>query len=354
MGIGGSAVAATFLQNNAYIINSGNSSLIFGTNDVERMRITSAGSLLINRITNPFESTYKLIINNGTNLNIGFGKQEGQMSIESFNDAVNVGNPLRIYAGPLILLGGNVGIGTTSPATAGGGFTGLDIRGSSGASIVMGSTVTLMSYFYVNTSGLAIETTGTIPILFNPAGTERMRITSGGNLLIGTTSDNGSRLSVQGALNCLGASAGMFTQSRSSADFMGWYAENTTFLYFFHSTFGATGRITGSSGVYTAISDINKKKDFEECNIGLNEVLQLKPLLYRLKTDNESSPKEFGFIAQEVKDLIPQAYVESNDGNDTFIGLNQMPLIAALTKAIQQQTQIIKDLETRIVTLESK
>jgi hypothetical protein len=102
-----------------------------------------------------------------------------------------------------------------------------------------------------------------------------------------------------------------------------------------------------TTGVYTAISDINKKKDFEECNIGLNEVLQLKPLLYRLKTDNESSPKEFGFIAQEVKDLIPQAYVESNDGNDTFIGLNQMPLIAALTKAIQELSAEINILKNK-------
>ena len=178
------------------------------------------------------------------------------------------------------------------------------------------------------------------------AWSSRALLTKGGNLLLGTTSDNGSRLSVQGAINCLGSAAGLFTQSRNSADLMGWYAENTTYLYYYHTSYGATGRITASSGVYTAISDINKKKDFEECNIGLNEVLQLKPLLYRLKTDNEFSPKEFGFIAQEVKEFIPQAYVESNDGNDTFIGLNQMPIIAALTKAIQEQQVQIEELKT--------
>ncbi len=78
--------------------------LIFGTNNTERMRITSGGSVLINRSTNPYESVYKFIINNGTNLNIGFGKQEGEMSIEGFNDAINASIPLRIYGNPIKLM----------------------------------------------------------------------------------------------------------------------------------------------------------------------------------------------------------------------------------------------------------
>ena len=47
VGVGGSAVAATSLQNNAYLWNLGNSALSFGTNDTERMRITSGGQLLV-------------------------------------------------------------------------------------------------------------------------------------------------------------------------------------------------------------------------------------------------------------------------------------------------------------------
>jgi hypothetical protein len=100
-----------------------------------------------------------------------------------------------------------------------------------------------------------------------------------------------------------------------------------------------------TSGAYTALSDVNKKKDFEQSTIGLSEVLQLKPTLYRLKESEETSPKELGFIAQEVKDHIPQAYVESNMADELFIGLNQMPIIAALTKAIQEQQAKITALE---------
>ena len=45
VGVAGSAVAATSLQNNAYLWNLGNSALSFGTNDTERMRIVSNGDL---------------------------------------------------------------------------------------------------------------------------------------------------------------------------------------------------------------------------------------------------------------------------------------------------------------------
>ena len=96
-----------------------------------------------------------------------------------------------------------------------------------------------------------------------------------------------------------------------------------------------------STGVYVATSDRNKKKDFEESNIGLNEVLQLKPTLYRMKSDNTEGIKELGFIAQEVQGIIPSAYQQSGD----FIGLNFNPIVAALTKAVQEQQAQINELK---------
>ena len=84
------------------------------------------------------------------------------------------------------------------------------------------------------------------------------------------------------------------------------------------------------------MSDVNKKKDFEDSKIGLKEVMGLQPKLYRMKKDTKKSEKLLGFIAQEVKEYIPQAYVENGADDNKFIGLNQMPIIAALTKAIQE------------------
>ena len=45
---------------------------------------------------------------------------------------------------------------------------------------------------------LAVGTTGTVSLIFGTANTERMRITSGGNVLVGTTTDAGYKLDVNG------------------------------------------------------------------------------------------------------------------------------------------------------------
>lgn len=62
IGVGGSSVGATFLQNNAYLINSGNSNLILGTNDTERMRILSTGQVSIGT-TGVYTNTTLYVLN---------------------------------------------------------------------------------------------------------------------------------------------------------------------------------------------------------------------------------------------------------------------------------------------------
>jgi hypothetical protein len=100
-----------------------------------------------------------------------------------------------------------------------------------------------------------------------------------------------------------------------------------------------------STGAYTATSDVNKKKDFEQSQIGLNEVLGLKPTLYRMKTEANDTDKHLGFVAQEVKEFIPQAYQE----NDGFIGLDYNPIVAALVKSVQEQQAQIEELKALII-----
>jgi hypothetical protein len=108
------------------------------------------------------------------------------------------------------------------------------------------------------------------------------------------------------------------------------------------TSFGTVvGRFADATGIYTPVSDVNKKKDFEVSTIGLKEVLQLKPTLYRMKSEDESAPKELGFIAQEVKEFIPQAYVESGDEDNKFIGLNFNAITAGNTKAIQELYELV-------------
>jgi hypothetical protein len=137
-----------------------------------------------------------------------------------------------------------------------------------------------------------------------------------------------------------------------------WY--NTGGTNYLYNGGGNIASINGTTGAYTALSDRNKKKDFEESNIGLDAVLKLKPTLFRMKDASVDSPKELGFIAQDVKDIIPQAYVEHELTEDaggnasTYIGLSDRPIIAVLTKAIQELSAQNTALEARLAQLEAK
>jgi predicted heme/steroid binding protein len=82
---------------------------------------------------------------------------------------------------------GNVGIGTTSP-TAVTNYTSLTINGTTGTLLDFKASETLYARFETTSSGLIIAGTNSAPLRFNTEGTERMRITSGGRVAIGTTS----------------------------------------------------------------------------------------------------------------------------------------------------------------------
>ena len=187
------------------------------------------------------------------------------------------------------------------------------------------------------------------PVIVQTGGSERMRIDSSGKLLVGGTSTSAGYSGFNQAL--IGASPMLKFQGTTNA----WDLYNNggaSFVFAYNASDKAS--INQSTGAYTALSDINKKKDFEDSSLGLNAVMQLQPKLFRMIDDSVEVPKQLGFIAQEVKNIIPQAYVEQEGGSGTFIGLNFNPIVAVLTKAIQEQQAIITDLKSRIEALESK
>ena len=238
---------------------------------------------------------------------------------------------------------GTVGIGTTSPT----------------AQLQVSTNSTSQPAAYIeqnaNYNGLAVTSSGNAGSYyianFRSTGIDRMRILDNGTVLINTNTDPGSsKLYVNGIIRAndgvisTGGSASLGTQSRGGNGYYYYWIGYNTELKLYYDAVGFIGQFNNSTGVYTPLSDKNKKKDFEISNIGLKEILQLKPTLYRMKSDTTQGEKELGFIAQDVKDVIPNAYVENKD----FIGLNYNPIVAALTKAIQELNQKITNLEAQI------
>ena len=103
------------------------------------------------------------------------------------------------------------------------------------------------------------------------------------------------------------------------------------------------------------LSDRNLKKNIEISPLGLGFIESLKPVKYDFKDDNTT---HYGLIAQEVSQSLAEFAVHTDDfggynGNEGYLSLKYEEFISPMIKAIQDQQQIIKDLQSRIETLES-
>jgi len=109
--------------------------------------------------------------------------------------------------------------------------------------------------------------------------------------------------------------------------------------------------IQGQVG-WTAASDVRIKKNITNTNYGLSTVMQLRPVEYNLISNDL---KQVGFIAQEVKKLVPEV-VTGKEGDlkkGEILGITYANLVPVLTKAIQEQQAIIDNQNKRLSELES-
>jgi Chaperone of endosialidase/Lower baseplate protein N-terminal domain len=297
-GVGAAATKVT--SNGAYTIG-----VDAADGSTERMRITSLGTVGIN--TTYSNAVYKLVAKTGTDSNIAFGIQGGEASIESFNDAVNAGRPLRFYGDNLqyytsgsermrITSGGNVGIGTTSPVVK------LEVNSDNVAARFISTTNQVPVSLYNNANSVCTigfkgsTTTNDYVVRLGANGndlvsytndTERMRITSGGSVIV----------------NNLG-----------------------------------TGLVYSNAGALTSTnpSDSRLKDDITDLQYGLNEILKLRPVTYNWKDDKINQGKQFGFIAQEVQVVMPELVKEFETEDGERLGLDKEGIYAALVNAIKE------------------
>jgi hypothetical protein len=98
--------------------------------------------------------------------------------------------------------GGNVGIGTDSPTDFGNGYRTLELSGTTGGGVFRSSSNSVITDMYSDASAgvSVINVRNNNPLTFLVNSNERMRITSGGNILINTTTDAGFKLDVNGSL----------------------------------------------------------------------------------------------------------------------------------------------------------
>lgn len=251
---------------------------------------------------------------------------------------------------------GNVGIGTSSPASklsVGGNTpnaaTIAGVAAAAGRSLAL-SDNTNSSLFVIHPTGLPVTFATDVggSIAFATNGTvEAIRIDSGQNLLINTTAafDNGKTNIAFDS----GSNVGI-TLKQTNANNSG------TFLNFAQS--GTTiGNITGNAtnAAYNTSSDYRLKEDIAPMTGALAKVAALKPVTYKWKINGSDGE---GFIAHELAEVCPQAVTGAKDavdadGKPVYQGIDVSFLVATLTAAIQEQQALITSLTARIAALES-
>ena len=283
----------------AYLNAFSNTPLLFGTNNTERMRIDSAG-----------------------NVGIGTSAPAGILDVK--------GNTNGIIA--QYLRNDSTGASSTSiyQISAGTRYVNQNVNYTGQFYQVIGSGI-VFSYFDFDTQ-----------IWRNNAGTERMRIDSSGNLLVGTITNTGNARA-QFAFSS-GNGVGIQNNIGSAANGM-----------IFHYGVSSVGSITINTTAtsFNTSSDYRLKETIKPMTGALAKVSALKPVTYKWKVDGSDGE---GFIAHELAEVCPHAVTGEKDavdaeGNPVYQGIDTSFLVATLTAAIQEQQTMIQELKAEIAAL---
>ena len=245
--------------------------------------------------------------------------------------------------------GGNflVGIGTDSPDYK------LEVSGSI-ATNVTENVCRIEGGTWLNSGGITIESTGAssasdrvttiysidnqnqdAPLAFGTGTTERLRITSGGDLFVGTDSTllSGARLvsSFTGNIN-----NGLLIEDTIST--------GTANMVVFTRNGVQTGAIeaTSSATAYVTSSDYRLKEDLKDFN-GLDKVSKIPVYDFKWKVDENRS---YGVMAHELQKVLPQAVTGEKDA-EKMQQVDYSKIVPLLVKSIQELTAKVEMLENK-------
>ena len=180
--------------------------------------------------------------------------------------------------------------------------------------------------------------------------TERMRIDSSGNVLVGVTSAYSTAYGT-GDISFRTASAGMVYLCSGASG-----AGVPTVQVFLNAAGSPVGYIAvgASSTIYTNLSDYRLKENVTPLAGALARVNRMRPVSFTWK---ESGDAGESFIAHELQEDCPLAVVGSKDdvnedGSIKPQGVDPAKVVPVLVAAIQELSAQNKELEARLAALE--
>jgi hypothetical protein len=256
---------------------------------------------------------------------------------------------------------GNVGIGTSSPATSNGNvgrIMQVAASGNTSAAIVASSAGTGLDnagvfearataqssgsdrlgqiYFgRENTSTTALSSYVAIANSGSGTFSERMRIDSSGNFAIGTTSAAYKLTLNQGTSTAFG-----ITKSGTG----GWCRENYivsssgTYYFDYFGVYGSGSQLgyissNGTTMTYGTSSDVRMKDNIGDAPSALGDLSAVQIRSFDWKSDG--THQKYGVIAQELIEVVPEA-VQKGQTEEDMWGVGYANLVPMLIKAVQE------------------
>jgi hypothetical protein len=325
---------------------------------------------------------------------LGWSSGGSQGFVQAYDRGASAFRDLTINNSMTITSTGNAGIGITSPTQA------LVVSESSTPTIQikdgLGSGTRVSGRLHIgesDTLGVSIENSTnsyndncTMVFKTSPAAgtiTERLRLTSAGEMLIGKTSFNND---IGCAFNQNGV--GYFVAGGGSVPLLvnSITSNNTQTLVQFYKNSSGVGSIssTGSSTAYNTSSDYRLKTDVQPMVGASARVQALNPVNFEWISDGT---RVDGFLAHEAATVVPEAITGEKDamrdeeyevtpaveatfdeeGNvlteaveavmgtrnvPDYQGIDQSKIVPLLTAALQEALTKIDSLETRLTALE--
>jgi len=232
---------------------------------------------------------------------------------------------------------GNVGIGTTSPATK------LEVDFSNaGTTLGSGPLLTFKNTAFANSAVTGLLSQNSVG--GNTSGIDFINV----NQVVDGSGASGS--------------IGLWTNSSGTKGYR-IYASNTGKVYIAGTTdngaynLQCNGTGVWGAGAYVNGSDERIKDNITPLDTGLDVVAKLNPVTYKYKEEwSRDQSIQTGFIAQELLIALEgKNYVDGvvQQGGE-YMSVAYQNIIPILTKAIQEQQTIINDLKARVTALEVK
>jgi hypothetical protein len=380
------------------LTTSATTALAFNTSSTQRMIIDSSGNLGLGVTPSAWSGVKALQVGSGASL-VDFGSSnilvgsnlyfdgtnnryintdsasyyQQNNSVHSWHTAASgtAGDAITFTQAMTLAASGGLSIGTTTDAGAGNILVGNgQVIASAGSGNAYSARLSCAYNFptidtYLD-SVAGTSYSGQIMFRTSSGGgamTERARIDSSGNLLIGDTTaaaklwvyrtDVGNLLGGRATNASYASTVGFLGADRNTT--------NNSFYYLDCYNYGSTtyrlriadsGNVTNTNNSYGAISDVKLKENIVDATPKLAGLMQVKVRNYNLIGE---TTKQLGVVAQELETVFPAMVDETSDkdaeGNDlgtTTKSVKYSVFVPMLIKAIQEQQAIIESLKARL------